>query len=139
MDLLHKIDKMIVDTTVAGDVATNNTKGNIDVVGGECPDGMHYCKKRKTCVPNVKESVIAGGTYASGNSTIAGSGQTRIWGDRFNFLDALETKEKVIDKDDDKTKENLGRPDLKFDSLLGAYVPRTDANIDTSQMENDDE
>jgi len=131
MDITEKIDKMIVDTTVAGDVATNNTKGNIDIVGGECPDGMHYCKKRKTCVPDVKESIVAG--------AIAGSGQTRAWGREFNLIDALEAKERVIDKNDDKTKENLGRPDLKFDSLLGAYVPRTDMDIDTSQMENDDE
>jgi hypothetical protein len=129
MDLLHKIDKMIVDTTVTGDVTTNNTKGNIDVVGGKCPDGMHYCKKRKTCVPDMKEAVVAA----------VGSGQTRAWGNEFNLIDALENKEKVIDKDDDKAKENLGRPDLKFDSLLGAYIPRTDTDVDDTQMENDDE
>ncbi len=123
---------MIVDTTVAGDVAQNTAKGKVDVVGGKCPEGMHYCNKRKTCVPdNMKESIVAG--------AIAGSGQTRVWGREFNLIDALETKEKVIDKNDDKAKENLGRPDLKFDTLLGAYVPRTDMDIDDTQMENDDE
>lgn len=132
MDLVGKIDKLIVDTTVAGDVTTNNTKGNIDVVGGECPEGMYYCKKRKTCVPNdANESIVAG--------AVVGSGQTRAWGRDFNLIDALETKENVIDKNDDKAKENLGRPDLKFDTLLGAYVPKTDAAVDTNQMEKDDE
>ena len=132
MDLLHKIDKMIVDTTVAADVTTNNAKGKIDVVGGKCPDGMHYCKKRKTCVPDkVSETIVA--------AAVVGSGQTRVWGNDFNLIDALETKEKVIDKNDDKAKENLGRPDLKFDSLLGAYVPKSDTHMDDTQMENDDE
>jgi hypothetical protein len=130
MDLLKKIE-MIVDTTVAGDVATNNTKGNIDVVGGECPEGMYYCKKKKTCVPKTDEAVLA--------AAVVGSGQTRVWGRDFDLIDALETKEKVVDKNDDKAKENLGRPDLKFDSLLGAYVPKTDTEIDDTQMENDDE
>lgn len=139
MDLLTKIDKLIVDTTVAGDVATNNTKGNIDIVGGKCPDGMVYSKSKKTCVPKTDEMVTVGGTYASGSSTIAGSGQTRVWGNNFNLIDALETKEPVEDKMKDKAKENLGRPDLKFDSLLGAYVPRKDTDVDTNQMENDDE
>jgi hypothetical protein len=131
MDLLHKIDKMIVDTTVAGDVAQNKTQGKVDVVGGECPEGMYYCKKRKTCVPKTNETIVA--------SAVVGSGQTRVWGSSFNLIDALENKEKVVDKNDDKSKENLGRPDLKFDSLLGAYVPRTDTDIDDTQMENDDE
>jgi len=131
MDLVGKIDKLIVDTTVAADVTTNNTKGNIDVIGGECPDGMVYDKKRKTCVPDTNESIVA--------AAVVGSGQTRVWGREFNLIDALETKEKVIDKNDDKAKENLGRPDLKFDTLLGAYVPKTDMDIDDTQMENDDE
>lgn len=133
MDLLCKIDKLIVDTTVAGDVAQNTAKGKVDIIGGKCPDGMHYCSKRKTCVPdtNTNETTIA--------SAVVGSGQTRAVGDHWNFLDALETKEKVINKNSDKTKENLGRPDLKFDSLLGAYVPKSDTHVDDTQMENNDE
>lgn len=131
MDLLHKIEKLIVDTTVVGDVAQNKTKGNVDIVGGDCPEGMYYCKKKKTCVPIKNETVVA--------AAVVGSGQTRVWGNHFNLIDALETKEKVVDKDDDKAKENLGRPDLKFDSLLGAYIPKTDTDIDDTQMENDDE
>jgi len=121
MDLVGKIDKLIVDTTVAGDVAQNKAQGKVDVVGGECPDGMKYCKKRKTCVP-VNESVVA--------AAVVGSGQTRVWGDDWNLIDALKSKEPVSDKMADKTKENLFRRDLKFDSLLGAYVP---------QKETDDE
>lgn len=131
MDLLRRIDKLMVDTTVAGDVATNNTKGNIDVVGGKCPDGMVYSKTKKTCVPKTNETIVA--------AAVAGSGQTRAWGSEWNLIDALETKEPVENKMDDKPKENLNRPDLKFDSLLGAYVPRKDMDIDTNQMENDDE
>ena len=100
MDLLQKISKLIVDTVVAGDVATNVAKGKVDVIGGKCPDGMHYCKKRKTCVPdNVSETTVA--------AAIAGSGQTRVWGRQWSLIDALETKEPVEDKMADKSKENL--------------------------------
>ena len=131
MDLVGKIDKLMVDTTVVGDVAQNKSQGNVDVIGGECPEGTHYCQKRKKCIPDNNESVVT--------AAVVGSGQTRFWGRDFNFIDALETKEKVITKDDDKAKENLGRPDLRFDTLLGVYAPKTDADIDNTQMETDDE
>ena len=158
MDLTEKIDKLIVDTTVVGDVEPNKTKGNVDVIGGKCPDGMVYCKARKTCVPAknegfvyvynkkkdkririsddpkvmekykkkgyIVETSITGDTYVSGNSTIAGSGQTRIVGAKRNIIDILSTKEPIEDKMDDKSKENLSRYDTKFDIFLGAYVPK---------------
>ena len=57
MDLLQKID-MMVDTTVAGDVAVNNAKGKIDVIGGECPKGTTYDKVKKICVPVSNEAVV---------------------------------------------------------------------------------
>lgn len=128
MDLLQKLEKMISDMTVTGDVAINNTKGNIDVIGGKCPDGMVYCKKKKICIPKANETTVA--------AAVAGAGQARVWGSKWSLIDTLENKEPVEDKMDDKSKENLGRPDLKFNSLLGAYVPRKDTDIDTSQMEN---
>lgn len=125
MDLLKKIDLMLNDEIITGDVETNTAKGSIDVVGGKCPKGQKYDKDKKVCVPIKNESVVVGATYISGNSTIAGSGQTRTCGKDWHFLDALKTKEPVKDKMDDKTKENLSRPDLKFNSILGGYVMRT--------------
>lgn len=138
MDLLNKIDKLLSDEITTGDVATNTAKGHVDVIGGKCPNGMVYDKTKKICVPAKNESSVVGATYVSGNSTIAGSGQTRVWGREWNLIDALETKEPVDKKMEDKTKENLERPNLKFDSILGAYIPKK-IDIDTSQMENDDE
>lgn len=85
------------------------------------------------------ESSVVGATYVSGNSTIAGSGQTRVWGASWKLVDALQNKEKVEDEMDDKAKENLSRPNLKFNTLLGAYIPQKSDKIDTNQMENDDE
>jgi hypothetical protein len=128
MDLLRKLD-MMIDTTVAGDVATNTAKGKIDVIGGECPKGTVYDKVKKVCVPSKNESTVA--------SFVVGSGQTRVWGSDFNLIDALENKEPVTTKMADKAKENIeGRMDLKFDSILGIYAPKKDDVVDTSQMEN---
>jgi len=128
MDLLQKLD-MMVDTTVAADVATNTAKGKIDVIGGECPKGTVYDKVKKVCVPTKNESVVA--------SAVVGSGQTRVWGGQFNLIDALETKEPVTRPMDDKAKENIeGRDALKFNNLLGFYAPKKDTFIDTNQMEN---
>jgi hypothetical protein len=131
MDLLQKLDRMMVDTTVAADVATNTAKGHIDVIGGECPKGTVYDKVKKVCVPAKNEAVVA--------AAVAGSGQTRAWGANFNLIDALETKEPVDVKMEDKAKENIeGRMALKFNTLMGAYVPKKDMEIDTNQMEDED-
>lgn len=123
MDLLKKIDLM-TDTTVAGDVATNTSKGDIDVVGGKCPDGQVYDRIKKVCVLKKNESTTVGATYISGNSTIAGSRQTRVcFTTKREILD-LARKEPVTDKKDDPTETNiLGRKGLKFDKKSGAYVP----------------
>lgn len=51
MDILEKIRKFLPETTTTGDVEQNLSRGNVDVIGGECPDGMVYDKKKKTCVP----------------------------------------------------------------------------------------
>lgn len=125
MNLLDKIDKLIVDTVVTGDIATNTAKGSIDVIGGKCPDGMRYCKKRKTCVPINNESSVVGGSYISGTTVnIIGSQQTRTcFTTKRDILD-LARKEEVDDKQDDPTKTNiLGRKGLKFDKKSGAYIP----------------
>lgn len=132
MDLLQKLDRMIADTTVAADVATNTAKGHIDIIGGECPKGTVYDKVKKVCVPSKNESTVA--------SSVVGSGQTRAWGSDFNLIDALETKEPVENKMSDKAKENIeGRMSLKFNNILGAYIPKKDMTIDTNQMEDGDE
>lgn len=130
MDILDKLDLMI-DTTVAADVATNTGQGKIDVIGGECPKGMSYDKIKKICVPSKNEASITGGAYIGGNSTIAGSGQTRIWGERHGWMLDLDRKEPVTQEMDDKAKQNiLGRKGLQFDALLGAYVPHGDTKIE---------
>lgn len=42
---------MASGATTTGDVAKNPTKGNVDVIGGECPEGQVYDRKKKVCVP----------------------------------------------------------------------------------------
>lgn len=159
MDLLNKIEKFIGEAggggamggsagattssssgaTTTTDVAKNLARGHVDVVGGKCPEGYRYDKNKKVCVPIKNESVLVGGSYVAGNTNIAGSGQTRAWGGRWNLIDALETKNPVELEMDDKAKENIeGRRPMKFDKYLGGYVP-THPDIDVNQMENDDE
>lgn len=123
MDILDKLDLMI-DTTVAADVATNTGQGKIDVIGGECPKGMTYDKIKKVCVPSSKNE-------ASLSGAVAGSGQTRIWGERHGWMLDLDRKEPVKQEMDDKAKQNiLGRKGLQFDTLLGAYVPHGDTKVE---------
>lgn len=114
MDILDKIDLM--DQTVAGDVSTNLAKGSIDVVGGKCPKGQVYDKDKKTCVPAKNES--------SFSAAIAGSGQTRVWGERYHKVVDLKRKNPFeLDNLADKAEENIGRKGTRFNTLLGGYVP----------------
>ena len=70
------------------------------------------------------DSVITGGSYVSGNSTVAGSGQTRTWGEKQGEMPDLARKEPVTDEKDDPTETNiLGRKGLKFDKKSGAFIP----------------
>jgi hypothetical protein len=117
MELLQKIDIFLNDTTVTGDVAVNNARGKIDVIGGECPKGMAYDKIKKVCVPSKNES-------GSVSAMVAGSGQTRVVGRKNNIMPDLKRKNPVEIEMDDPTDENIiGRKPLKFSDLLGAYVP----------------
>lgn len=126
MDLLQKINKLIIDTTVTGDVSTNTGKGKIDLIGGECPDGYTYCKKKKTCVPIKNETSVVGGSYISGTTTnIIGSGQTRVGTPRNQKMVDMRRKEPIDTERHDPTRTNIdGRKGLKFNSILGAYLPR---------------
>lgn len=99
MDLLKRIDKMIPEEVVSGDIAQNTAKGSVDVVGGECPEGEYYCPKRKKCMPKTDETTTVSG--------VVGSGQTR----------AVGTKDKYI-----SVVRRNPRP-LKFSELTGAYLP----------------
>ena len=120
MDIIGKLDKMITDTIAVGDVESNLTKGNVDVVGGECPKGQQWCSKTKKCVPigsgdregprkkRLSDSAVVGGSYISGVSNIAGSGQTRVGGER--------------DKEIKTIKRKVPGLVTRFNKLLGAYV-----------------
>lgn len=115
MDLIKRMELFINDEVASGattvaDVAKNTAKGHIDVIGGKCPDGQYYDKKKKVCVP-LKESATVGGGYVAGNSNVASSGQTRVVGSKRGIMPNLDRKE-----------EN---PDLalRFNRILGAYVP----------------
>lgn len=102
MDLLKRIEKMIPEEgTVTADVAQNQSQGNVDVVGGECPDGYFYCPKKKKCVKDSKsnESIVSG--------AVVGSGQTRVVGQKDKYLTVVRRNP---------------RP-LKFSQLTGAYLP----------------
>ncbi len=52
---LTRIDKLLIGDetggTMTGNVATNTAKGEIDVVGGDCPKGQEWCPMKKECVP----------------------------------------------------------------------------------------
>lgn len=133
MDIVNKIERLIGDqvsmtagsgATTTGNVAINTAKGHIDVVGGECPKGQKYDPKRKVCVPIIKEMSVVGGSYISGTTVnIIGSGQTRTWGRSNKEIINLDRKNKSEFISADKTIENLGRKGLKFNHILGAYVP----------------
>lgn len=124
MDILDRLNLMI-DTTVAADVATNTAQGKIDVIGGECPKGMTYDKIKKVCVPSKNEASVVGGSYLGGTTVnIIGSRQTRAgFTMKRNIVD-LARKEPVEIEMEDPTDTNiLGRKGLKFDMKSGAYVP----------------
>ena len=129
MDIIERLNKLLDQTasgaTTTDNVATNTAKGHIDVVGGACPAGQRYDSKKKVCVPIKDESSVVGGSYIDGTTVnIIGSGQTRVWGSNVDtsMLD-LDRKNKVEVVSADKTIENLGRRGLKFNHILGAYVP----------------
>lgn len=106
--IVRKINRLLGDEITTGDVATNTAQGHIDVIGGECPDGMVYDKNKKVCVP-IEESSVVGGSYISGTTiNIVGSGQTRAVGNKNNTIDVLRVKEP----------EKVTR----WNSLLGAYL-----------------
>lgn len=56
MDIIKRMDLFIREEgTCTGDVATNNTQGNIDVVGGKCKEGYKWDPKKKVCIPTNNE------------------------------------------------------------------------------------
>ncbi len=128
MDILQRIDLLISDqiasgATTTGNVEPNTAKRHIDIVGGKCPDGQVYSKEKKVCVPKSDEAIVTG--------AVAGSGQTRVWGERRRWMVDLDRKEPVEIKFFDKAKENIeGRKGLKFDHILGAYIPKRDTHIE---------
>lgn len=70
------------------------------------------------------ESSVVGGSYIAGTTiNIIGSGQTRTVGTRRQEIVDLARKNKMNIISPDKTVENLGRRGLKFNHVLGAYVP----------------
>lgn len=120
MNLLNKIELFITDqisgATTTDNVATNTAKGHIDVIGGKCPDGQVYDKIKKVCVPVKNES-------GSVSAMVAGSGQTRTVGRKNNIMPDLARKNPERSDSDDPTERNIDRMGLKFNVLLGAYVP----------------
>lgn len=114
MDTIDKIDIMLQDEIVTGDVETNTAQGSVDIINKK--------KKKKKKIKN--ESSVIGDTYISGNSNIAGSGQTRFGFITRRDIFDLARKEKVKDKKDNPTDTNiLGREGLKFNKKSGAYIP----------------
>jgi hypothetical protein len=140
MDIISKIN-LLTDEITTGDVAQNTAKGKVDVIGGSCPAGMVYDKKKKVCVPKVKESSVVGGSYVNGTTVnIIGSQQTRTGGTIRRDIVNLARKEPVEIEMDDKTEENIfGRKGLTFSKFLGAYVPKHIEKLDTSEIGDEDE
>lgn len=123
MNLLQKLDlftdeEISSGATTSANVEPNVAKGHIDIVGGKCPDGQVYDKLKKVCVPAAKNET-------SVSAAVAGSGQTRVWGERKRWMDDLDRKEPIVNKTGDLSKDNiLGRPPTKFDPASGAYIPK---------------
>ena len=73
---------------------------------------------------------VVGGSYLGGTTVnIVGSQQTRVWGVKRNSIIDLDRKNKPEFISADKTIENLGRKGLKFNHILGAYVPEPEEDI----------
>lgn len=115
-NIIKKIDRLLIEqisgTTTTGDVEQNTARGKVDVIGGKCPEGMVYDKKKKTCVPKKNETSVVGGSYIDNNTVnIIGSSQTRVVGSKRNSsMPDLDRKEKK-------------KLSLRFNNILGAYVP----------------
>lgn len=78
-DIVLRLNRLIGDETVTGDIATN-TAG--------C---LKKKKKKKT-----NESTVIGGAYVDSASNVAGSGQTRTVGDRKGEIDVLTRKPRPL-------------------------------------------
>jgi hypothetical protein len=116
-----KIKKVCVPINNEGYVYVYNSKKNKRIRISDDPEIIEKYKKKGFVV----EASVVGATYVSGNSNIAGSGQTRIWGERFGWMVDLNRKEPVNIEMDDKAQQNIiGRLGLKFSEFLGAYVPK---------------
>jgi len=153
MDIINKIDKLLGDqtsgATTTGNVATNLAKGHVDVIGGvrrgvssigyQCPKGQVWDKTTRKCVPSKNESSVVGGSYIAGSTVnIVGSGQTRVWGDRLRWMIDLDRKEPVEEEIPDKAEQNIEmRKGLKFNNILGAYVPQGDTEIEPRYVEGE--
>lgn len=110
--LINRIDKLLTDTIAVGDVETNLTQGNVDLVGDECPEGYHWCPDRKKCVPigsgdregprkkRISESAVSG--------DIVGPG-------RMKSVDSNDGEIEVL-------KDKLPGMITRFNKLLGIYV-----------------
>jgi len=114
INIIEKIDKLLVDddgSTTTGDIAVNTSgispiiKRGISSIGYECPDGYEWDPKTRTCKKKVEESSFA--------SAVAGSQQTRSIGD-MNDITVIK---------------RYPRP-LKFNKLLGAYLPNEEEDDD---------
>jgi hypothetical protein len=97
--------KYIEETTVTGDVVKNLAKGHVDVVGAP-----KYKKKKKKTRLDRRPIVVH---EASVSSAVVGSRQTRVVGDDHEIT--------VL--------KRQPRP-LKFDKLLGAYLPLIEDDVD---------
>lgn len=115
-DIVYKLGRLIGDTTVSGDVAVS-TSGISPIMarrGGigakECPEGFRWSDEEQACLPTSAlkgESTSVFGTYGNDNVTVAGSGQTRVAGDKENEIEVLKRQP---------------RP-MRFNDLLGIYLP----------------
>jgi len=132
MDLLNRIEKLLQNemdsgATTTGNIEQNLTKGNVDVIGGECPKGQRYCERRKICVPigsgvseridKIIETTYSGAGYGTG-AVISGSGQTRAVGSYKSF-----------GKDSEVMNINK-KSGVKWNSILGTYVPLENKEAD---------
>ena len=50
-NIINRIELFLGEEgTITGDIEQNLAKGHVDIIGGECPEGYVYDKKKKVCV-----------------------------------------------------------------------------------------
>jgi len=135
MDIVNKIGFLLNDmdsgATVTGNVATNTAKGQIDIVGGKCPNGQVYDTEKKVCVSMKSEAEEDNPSYNQKISTMNQFVKDGI----MTFDEAAGKIATMFDFPIEKIKKDMekvakGKPASNETSVVGgSYIGGTTVNI----------